>query len=436
MKEKVYIETYGCQMNVVDSDTVVSILKCKDFLVAQNAEDSDIIIINTCSVRDNAEQRIWNRLDFIKSLKRKKKHLKVGIIGCMAQRISDKLLEHEVVSFVAGPDSYRYLPDLINEVDINLKGANVNFDINETYSGIENTNKKDNEISAFVSITRGCNNFCTYCIVPYTRGRERSRSVDDIINEIKHFEKQGYKEITLLGQNVNSYIFGDINFPKLIKKVADTVPNIRIRFTTSHPKDISDELIEIIAATPNICNHIHLPFQSGSNKILEKMNRKYTREKYLERIEKIKNTIPGCGLSTDVFSGFSGETEEDFLETIDLLETVKFDSAFMFKYSEREGTYASKHFEDDVPEEEKINRLNRMIEIQNKISKSNNENKIGKVFEVLVEGFSKRSDEEMFGRTQENNVVVFPAKNISKGQFVNVKILKASSATLMGEIAR
>lgn len=436
MKEKVYIETYGCQMNVADSDIVVSILKNKNFVKTDNTEEADIIIINTCSVRDNAEQRIWNRLDFIKSLKRNKKNLKVGIIGCMAQRISDKLLENDVVSFVAGPDSYRYLPDLINEVDINLKGANVNFDINETYSGIENTNKKDNEISAFVSITRGCNNFCTYCIVPYTRGRERSRSVDDIINEIKHFEKQGYKEITLLGQNVNSYIFDDINFPKLIKKVADTVPNIRIRFTTSHPKDISDELIEIIAATSNICNHIHLPVQSGSNKILEKMNRKYTREKYLERIEKIKSIIPGCGLSTDVFSGFSGETEENFLETLDLLKTVKFDSAFMFKYSQREGTYASKHFQDDVPEEEKISRLNRMIEIQNKISKSNNENKIGKVFEVLVEGFSKRSDEEMFGRTQENNVVVFPAKNISKGQFVNVKILKASSATLMGEIAR
>lgn len=435
MSEKVYIETYGCQMNIVDSDTVISILRTKEFIATQNIDDADIIIINTCSVRENAEKRIWNRLDFLKNLKRKKKNLKIGIIGCMAQRISSKLLENEIVSFVAGPDSYRHLADLINEVDINLKVANIDFNINETYAGIENTNKNRKEISGFVSIMRGCNNFCTYCIVPYTRGRERSRNFEDIINEVKYFEIQGYKEITLLGQNVNSYICEDINFPKLIKKIADTIPNIRVRFTTSHPKDISDELIETIANTKNICNHIHLPVQSGSNNILEKMNRKYTREQYLERIGKIKNTILNCGLSTDVFCGFSSETEEDFMQTLSLMEIVNFDSAFMFKYSQREGTYAAKNFQDDIQEEEKILRLNKMIELQNKISKNNNEKKIGKTFEVLVEGYSKRSKEQMFGRTEENNVVIFPAKNLKIGDFVNVKILKVSSATLIGEIS-
>ena len=432
--QKIYIETYGCQMNVADSDTVMSILKTKDFEPTQDIENADIILINTCSVRENAEQRIWNRLDFLKGIKRRKKHLKVGIIGCMAQRISDKLLETEVVNFVAGPDSYRNLAELINESDINLKQANINFDTNETYSGIANTNFTENEISGFVAITRGCNNFCTYCIVPYVRGRERSRSDIDIVNEVKNLEKLGYKEVTLLGQNVNSYSYNNISFAKLIKKVAEVVPDLRIRFTTSHPKDISDELIETIATTANICNHIHLPVQSGSNKILELMNRKYTREKYLERIEKIRAIIPNCGLSTDVFCGFSGENDEDFFQTLDLLKIVRFDSAFLFKYSVREGTFAAKNFKDDVKEEEKIARLNMMINLQNKISKQNNEAKIGQTFNVLVEGFSKRSAEQMFGRTQENNVVIFPATKLKKGDFVNVKIEKTSSATLIGQI--
>lgn len=435
MNRKVYIETYGCQMNVADSDTVMSILKTKEFIPSQDIENTDIIIINTCSVRDNAEQKIWNRLDFIKSLKRKNKKLKVGIIGCMAQRLSEKLLEHEVIDFVAGPDSYRHLPDLIKESDIETKIFDTAFDINETYSGIKNINQDKNKISGFVSITRGCNNFCTYCIVPYTRGRERSRNVSDIINEIETLQKLNYKEITVLGQNVNSYSFENYNFPKLLKLIAEHSSNIRIRFTTSHPKDISDELIESIAATNNICNHIHLPVQSGSNKILNLMNRKYTREKYLERINKIKTTIPNCGLSTDVFCGFSNESESDFLETLDLLETVKFDSAFMFKYSVREGTYAAKNFIDNITEDIKIERLNKMIELQNKISKQNNNQKIGKTYEVLVDGFSKRSDEMLFGRTQENNVVVFSSKFSKKGDFVSVKINAASSATLIGEIS-
>jgi tRNA-2-methylthio-N6-dimethylallyladenosine synthase len=434
MRLKVYIETYGCQMNVADSDTVMSILKSSEFDATQSIDNADIILINTCSVRDNAEQKIWRRLDYIKGMKRRNKKLKVGIIGCMAQRISDKLLENEAVNFVAGPDSYRHLAELINETDLNPKQANTVFDVNETYSGIENTNLLGNEISGYVSITRGCNNFCTYCIVPYVRGKERSRSEIDILREVEKMGKSGYKEITLLGQNVNSYSFNNINFPQLIDTVAQTFPTLRLRFTTSHPKDISNDLIETIAIRANICNHIHLPVQSGSNRILELMNRKYTRENYLERIEKIKTIIPNCGLSTDVFCGFSTETDEDFFQTLDLLKTVRFDSAFMFKYSVREGTYAAKTFKDDVREEEKIARLNMMIDLQNNISKKNNETKIGEVFDVLVEDFSKRSVEQMYGRTQTNNVVVFSAKNINKGDFVRAKIKQATSATLIGEL--
>lgn len=424
-------------MNVADSETVISIMKTKDFIPESNIENTDIVILNTCSVRDNAEQKIWNRLDFLKGLKKRKKGLKVGIIGCMAQRIGNELLEHEAVDFVAGPDSYRYLPDLVNETDIELKTYKTDFDTTETYSGIEPL-KNEGEISGFIPITRGCNNFCSYCIVPYTRGRERSRSIHDILNEVKILKENNYKEITLLGQNVNSYSYDDngkiYNFPDLIKSVAEEAPEIRVRFTTSHPKDISDDLIYVIAGTKNICNHIHLPVQSGSNKVLELMNRKYTREWYLERIETIKRVIPGCGLSSDIFCGFSGETEEDFQQTLDLMEKVRYDSAFMFKYSVRPGTFAAKNLADDVPENIKVERLSKMIDLQNKISKKKNKEEIGKTLEVLVEGHSKRSKEMLFGRTEHNKVVVFPKKDAKKGDFVMVKITEAGSATLKGEI--
>jgi len=354
----------------------------------------------------------------------------------MAQRVGEKFLEHPAVDFVAGPDSYRSLPDLVDENDI--APVRTEFDINETYSGIEQVKIDNNIISGFIAITRGCNNFCSYCIVPYTRGRERSSDYKDILNEVKNLRKKGFKELTLLGQNVNSYYFQDgdkkVKFPDLLRMVAETAPEMRIRFTTSHPKDSSDELIETIAAYKTICNHIHLPVQSGSNKILEKMNRKYTREWYLNRIEAIRSAIPDCGISTDLFCGFSGESEEDFQQTLDLMEQVKFDLAFMFKYSVRPETYAAKHFDDDVPEEIKIDRLNRMIKLQNKISLENNKADIGKSFEVLVEGYSKRSKKMLFGRTEQNKVVIFPAQNYKAGDFVNVKIIDATSATLKSEI--
>ncbi|MCK9256262.1 MAG: tRNA (N6-isopentenyl adenosine(37)-C2)-methylthiotransferase MiaB [Bacteroidales bacterium] len=438
MDKKVYIETYGCQMNLADSETVAGIMLAKDYSGVKEINEADVILINTCSVRDNAEQKIWNRLNHIKSLKKKNKNLKVGIIGCMAQRIGEKLLEHQAVDFVAGPDAYRSLPELIMETDIDLKPKNLNFDINETYSGIEQIKQSENNISGFVAITRGCNNFCSYCIVPYTRGRERSSNYLDIIKEVKNLEKQNFKEITLLGQNVNSYYFEDknlkVDFPKLMEMLAQTVPNMRIRFTTSHPKDLSDDLIDVMAKYKNICKHIHLAVQSGSNKILEKMNRKYTREWYLNRIEAIKSRIPNCALSSDIFCGFSGETEEDFQETLSLMQIVEYDLAFMFKYSERPGTHAAKHLDDNVPEDVKKERLARMIKLQNKISLKKNKEDIGKIFEVLVEGKSKRSESMLYGRTEQNKVVVFDAGNAKQGDFVNVKILEVSSATLKGEI--
>ncbi len=431
----IYIETYGCQMNVADSETVVAIVQTRDFGHTKDIALADVVILNTCSVRDNAEQKIWHRLDFLKGLKRRKKGLKVGVIGCMAQRTGEKLLEHEAVDFVAGPDAYRNIPDLIRETDIDLKTHNLDFDSEETYSGIEPVHR-DGSISGFISITRGCNNFCSYCIVPYTRGRERSRDFKDILAEVALLKARNYKELTLLGQNVNSYFYEEdvqkLGFPGLIKMVAEAAPDMRVRFTTSHPKDISDELIESIAEYKNICNHIHLPVQSGSNKILELMNRKYTREWYLARIAKIRSVIPDCGLSSDIFCGFSGETEEDFQQTLDLMEDVGFDMAFMFKYSVRPGTYAAKNLEDDVAEEVKLERLNRMIKLQNKLSLKSNRVDIGKEFEVLVEGFSKRSDDFMFGRTQQNKVVVFPKGDFSVGDFVMVRVEGGTSATLRG----
>ncbi len=437
MNKKVYIETYGCQMNVADSKSVLSILQLEDFASVTDVEEADIIIINTCSVRDNAEQKIWHRLDFLKGLKRRQKNIKVGIIGCMAQVNSDNLLKHVAVDFVAGPDAYRSLPELISKTYNNTKTSNVDFNINETYCGIEQYKNNTNEISGFIPITRGCNNFCSYCIVPYTRGRERSSSYKDIIKSVLDFKNNNYKEITLLGQNVNSYYFEDknkkVDFPELIKMVAEKAPELRIRFTTSHPKDISDRLIETIAQYDNICNHIHLPVQSGSNKILKLMNRKYTREWYLDRVNKIKSTIPNCGLSSDIFCGFSDESETDFEQTMDLIRTVKYDSAFMFKYSVRPGTFAANKLIDNVPEKIKIKRLNNMIKVQNQISLENNKKDIGKSFEVLIEGKSKRSDKEYFGRTQQNKVVVFPSKGLKINQLAIVNIKEVSSATLKGE---
>ncbi len=433
-KPKVYIETYGCQMNVADSETVAAILSVKDFEYCDDIKNADIILINTCSVRDNAEQKIWNKLDHIKGMKRRNKALLTGIIGCMAQRVGDKLLEHEAVNFVAGPDAYKKIPNIIDKVKKGEKVNETELDIEETYHDIIPKRATENNITGFISITRGCNNFCSYCIVPYVRGRERSRDISDILNEVEDLKNRNYKEVCLLGQNVNSYMHGSKGFPHLLDEIAKFAPEMRIRFTTSHPKDLSDELLEVMAKHKNICKHIHLPVQSGSDKILKLMNRGYTRDWYLNRIKAIRKFLPECGITSDIFCGFSGETEEDFQETLSIMQEAAYDTAFMFKYSERPGTYASKHLKDDVPEEIKLKRLNSMILLQNKLSLQSNKKDIGKVFEVLVENFSKRSKEYMIGRTDSNKTVVFQKQNAEISDFVMVKITDASSATLKGEI--
>ncbi|MDX9883742.1 MAG: tRNA (N6-isopentenyl adenosine(37)-C2)-methylthiotransferase MiaB [Prolixibacteraceae bacterium] len=434
-----FIETYGCQMNVADSEVVAAVLQERSYEIVQDIEKADAIFLNTCSVRDNAEQRIWGRLDYFKSLKRKKRNLVVGVLGCMAERVGDQFLEHAAVDLVAGPDAYRDLPYLIDKAEHGKRAINTELSLNETYDKITPVRIGDTAISGFVSITRGCNNFCTYCIVPYTRGRERSRAPQDILNEVADLSGKGYKEVTLLGQNVNSYKwFPDgerkpVRFQDLLKMVALSATGVRIRFTTSHPKDMSDKILEVIASLPNICKHIHLPVQSGSNEVLKRMNRKYDREWYMGRIRAIREIIPGCSLSTDVFSGFCGETEEDHRQTLALMEEVRFDMAFMFKYSERPGTYAHQHQEDDVPEETKLRRLNEIIALQNKISLKNNREDVGNVFEVLVEGVSKRNPDELFGRSSQNKTVVFPKKNYRKGDYVQVKINRCTQTTLIGE---
>lgn len=431
-KLQVYIETYGCQMNVADSETVAAIMHTNNYFVAETTDNADIIIINTCSVRDNAEQKIWHRLDYFKGLKRRKNNLKVGIIGCMAQRVGKAFLEHPAVDFVAGPDAYRSLPQLIEaQSDV----INVQLSTDETYAQIIPYRIGENKITGFVSITRGCNNFCTYCIVPYTRGRERSRSYSDILNEISQLSDSGYKEICLLGQNVNSYRIAEnnIGFPELLEMIARKYPNLRIRYTTSHPKDMSDELLRVMADYSNICKHIHLPLQSGSNNVLKNMNRKYTREWYMGRIEAIKKYIPDCGITTDVFAGFCGETEADHNDTLEIMKLVGYDSAFMFKYSERPGTFAAEHLKDDVPEEVKISRLNEIIELQQKLSAESNKKDVGKTFTVLAESYSKRSKEQLFGRTSQNKVVVFPKGDINAGDLVEIKIESYSAATLKGK---
>ena len=436
--KKLFIETYGCQMNVADSEVIASVMQMAGYSVAETLEEADAVFMNTCSIRDNAEQKILNRLEFFHSMKKKKKHLIVGVLGCMAERVKDDLIEHHHVDLVVGPDAYLTLPELIASVEAGEKAMNVELSTTETYRDVIPSRICGNHISGFVSIMRGCNNFCTYCIVPYTRGRERSRDVESILNEVADLVSKGYKEITLLGQNVNSYRFekegGEVvTFPMLLRVVAEAAPDVRIRFTTSHPKDMSDETLEVIAQVPNVCKHIHLPVQSGSSRILKLMNRKYTREWYLDRVSAIKRIVPDCGLTTDIFSGFHSETEEDHQESLSLMEACGYDAAFMFKYSERPGTYAAQHLPDTVSEEEKVRRLQGMIDLQNQLSEESNKRDIGKVFEVLIEGFSKRSREQLFGRTSQNKVVIFDKKNYRVGQFIKVRINRASSATLFGD---
>lgn len=437
-EKKLFIETYGCQMNVADSEVVASIMKMAGYTVCQDINDADAVFLNTCSVRENAENKIFNRLEFFHSLRKTKKpHLIVGVLGCMAERVKEDLINNHHTDLVAGPDAYLSLPDLIASVEAGEKAINVELSMTETYRDVIPSRICGNHISGFVSIMRGCNNFCHYCIVPYTRGRERSRDIESILNEVLDLQKKGFKEVTLLGQNVNSYHFEKdgqvITFPTLLRTVAETVPNMRIRFTTSHPKDMSDETLHVIAEVPNVCKHIHLPVQSGSNHILKLMNRKYTREWYLDRVAAIRRIIPDCGLTTDIFCGYHDETEEDQQLTLSLMRECSYDAAFMFRYSERPGTYASKHLADNVPEETKIHRLEEIINLQNQLSAESNAKDIGKVFEVLVEGFSKRSKSQLFGRTEQNKVVVFDKGTHHIGDFVKVKITESSSATLKGE---
>ena len=438
--KKLFIETYGCQMNVADSEVVASVMKMAGYDVTEEIETADAVLINTCSIRDIAEQKIISRLSQLAAMRKKRgSHFIVGIIGCMAERMKETLISDHGVDIVAGPDAYLDLPSLIAAAENGEKAINIDLSLTETYRDVIPARIGANKIGGFISIMRGCNNFCSYCIVPYTRGRERSREPGSILNELRDLQAKGFKEVTLLGQNVNSYRYVSpddgsvVDFATLLGMVADAAPEMRVRFTTSHPKDMSDEIIAMIASRPNICNHIHLPVQSGSNSVLKAMNRKYTREWYLDRIAAIRRMIPDCGISTDMFTGFHGETEEDFEQTLSLMREVGFDSAFMFKYSERPGTFASKFLPDNISEEVKIDRLNRMIALMNELSLESNRRDVGKTFEILVEGYSKRSRSDMFGRTQQNKVVVFPARDEKVGDFITVKVNNVSSATLLGE---
>ena len=440
--KKLLIETYGCQMNVADSEVVASVMGMAGYEVTENLDEADAVFLNTCSVRDNAEQKIISRLEFLHSLQRKGRRLIIGVLGCMAERVREKLIEEHHADIVAGPDAYLSLPDLISQVECGQKAINVELSTTETYRDIVPQRICGPHISGFVSIMRGCNNFCHYCIVPYTRGRERSRDVESILRECRDLQQRGYKEVTLLGQNVNSWTPSNSplqgenpsGFPWLLRAVAREVPQMRVRFTTSHPKDMSDETLRVIAEEPNICHHIHLPVQSGSDRILKLMNRKYTREWYLDRVAAIRRIIPDCAITTDIFCGYCSETEEDHRLSLSLMREVGYDSAFMFKYSERPGTYASKHLPDDVPEEVKIRRLNELIALQNELSAEANRRCIGQTYEVLIEGVSKRSREELFGRTGQNKVVIVPREGLHIGQTVSVRITESSSATLRGTV--
>lgn len=438
MEKKLFIETYGCQMNVADSEVVAAIMQTDGYTLTDNINDADTIIVNTCSIRDNAEQKVFGRLQYFQSLRKHNKHLAIGVIGCMAERMQQELIEKHGVNFVAGPDAYMDLPNLTGAVERGEKAINIELSTTETYRDVLPA-RIGKTISGFVSIMRGCNNFCSYCIVPYTRGRERSRDLESILQEVRDLQSKGYKEITLLGQNVNSYRHENngtcIGFPELLEQVAEAVPDVRIRFTTSHPKDMSDETLHAIARHKNLCRFIHLPVQSGSNRILKSMNRKYTREWYLDRIAAIRSILPDASIGTDVFCGFHGETEDDHRQTLSLMRECAFDQAFMFKYSERPGTFASKHLPDNISEEEKVRRLNEIIAVQGELSLESNRRDIGKTFEVLIDGYSKRSRDKFCGRTSQNKVVVFPKSGHKIGDTVTVKITDATAATLIGETA-
>ncbi|MBQ8989035.1 MAG: tRNA (N6-isopentenyl adenosine(37)-C2)-methylthiotransferase MiaB [Prevotella sp.] len=438
--KKLYIETYGCQMNVADSEVVASVMQMAGYETTDNLNEADAVFLNTCSVRDNAEQKIYRRLEALDAERRKGHHMILGVLGCMAERAQQELMERHHADLVAGPDAYLALPDLVAQAETGHKAMNIELSTTETYRDVVPQRiGLGHKIGGYVSIMRGCNNFCHYCIVPYTRGRERSRDVESILREVRDLRDRGFKEVTLLGQNVNSYRIedlentGSIGFPDLLRHVAEEAPEMRIRFTTSHPKDMSDETLQVIADMPNVCKHIHLPVQSGSDRILKLMNRKYTREWYLDRVAAIQRIIPDCGLSTDIFVGYCSETEEDHQLSLSLMREVGYDSAFMFKYSERPGTYASKHLKDDVPEEEKIRRLNELIQLQTEISAQQNKKDEGREFDVLVEGFSKRSRQQLCGRTEQNKMVVFDKGTHHIGETVRVKITGSTSATLFGE---
>jgi len=437
-KKKFFIETYGCQMNFSDSEIIASVMSDEAFTSTTDIKEADIVFVNTCSIREHAEQRVRKRLREINSLKKKKPHLLIGLLGCMAERLKDQLLvEEKSVDIIVGPDAYRDLPKLIGEASEGHKAINVILSADETYADINPVRLGGSGISAFISIMRGCENFCAYCVVPYTRGKERSRNPETIISEARELFKSGYREITLLGQNVNSYKWneenGIIDFPELLKRIALINPLLRVRFATSHPKDMSDRLLETIAKYPNICRSIHLPVQSGSSRVLKLMNRKYDREWYMNRIEAIHRIIPDCTISTDIICGFCGETEEDHQETLSLMDWAKFEFAYMFKYSERPDTAAAKKYKDDVPEDVKSKRLQEVIEMQQKLSHESNKNDIGKIFEVLVEGESRRSADNVSGRNSQNKVVVFPRKDFKTGDYVQVKIIRCTAATLIGE---
>lgn len=439
-QKKVRIETYGCQMNVADSEVVAAMLDMAGYELTEQDHEADAVMINTCSIRDNAEQKIYSRIAYWQAMRRRTgRHIIIGVIGCMAGRLKEELIEKHGVDLVAGTDSYMDLPDLVAAAETGSKAINIEASLTETYRDVMPRRMAGGKVGGFISIMRGCNNFCSYCIVPYTRGRERSREPQSILRELSDLRARGFKEVSLLGQNVNSYRYENedgsvVDFPALLEMVAEAAPDMRIRYTTSHPKDMTDETLEAMARHANIARHVHLPVQSGSNKVLKLMNRKYTREWYLDRIAAIHRILPDAGISTDMFTGFHDETEEDFQETLSLMEEVVFDTAFMFKYSERPGTFASQHLPDNVSEEVKIERLNRMIALQNEHSLRSNRADIGKEFEVLVEGPSKRNKAEMCGRSSQNKMVVFPATDVHPGDFVRVRIHNATSATLLGEM--
>ena len=431
---KLFIETYGCPMNVGDTEIIISILQQHGYIYTETLSEADVVLINTCSVRDNAEQRIWGRLSEMRRLKKSKPSLLVGIVGCMAERLKEQLLEGNTgVDLVAGPDTYRDLPNLLKSAEAGSKGVNVLLSTEETYAEIAPVRIDKNGVSGFIAIMRGCNNFCSYCVVPYTRGRERSRDCDTIVAEARQLFENGYREVTLLGQNVNSYRFGEVDFPELMRRVAAVSPLLRVRFATSHPKDMSDRLLEVMASMPNICRAIHLPAQSGSTAMLERMNRKYTREWYLDRIAAIRRYMPDCAITTDLIAGFSGETEEEHQETLSLMREVGYDFAFMFKYSERPGTFASKHLPDNVSDEVKSRRLQEIIALQNELGLESYRKDVGKEFEILVEGASRRNEEQLFGRTSQNKVVVFDRGDHKAGDYVRVRVTACTSATLLGE---